>query len=70
MNNIKISFRLLTHIYLTKKTFILYDLIDNKITGYKFTDNLQRYIKTKNKKTGFTNFKLVEIIKQDIKITL
>lgn len=65
MNNIKVSYRLLASIYLTKKDFILYDIdVFGNITGWKFTNNLNRY---RNK---FTNFKLVDIIKQDIKITL
>ena len=65
MNNIKVSFRLLTNIYLTKKDFILYDVdCFNNITAYKFSNDLARYRKK------FTNFKLVQIIKQDIKITL
>ena len=65
MNNIKVSFRLLTNIYLTKKDFILYDIDTfGNITAYKFSNDLARYRKK------FTNFKLVQIIKQDIKITL
>jgi len=65
MDNIKVSFRLLTLIYLTKKDFILYDVdVFGNITAYKFSNDLARYRKK------FTNFKLVQIIKQDIKITL
>ena len=65
MNNIKVSFRLLANIHLTKKDFILYDIdIFGNITAYKFSNDLSRYRKK------FTNFKLVDIIKQEIQITL
>ena len=65
MNKIKVSFRLLANIHLTKKDFILYDIdIFGNITAYKFSNDLARY---RNK---FTNFKLVDIIKQEIQITL
>ena len=65
MNNIKVSFRLLTNIYLTKKDFILYDVDTfGSITAYKFSNDLARY------RHKFTNWKLVATIKQDINITL
>ena len=66
MNKIKVTFRLLANLHLTKKPFLMYDIDtkSNRITAYKLTSDLQRYRKK------FNRFILVEAALQDIKITL
>jgi hypothetical protein len=64
-NNYKISLTLLIKLSKTKKTFICFNVENNKITEFVLTNDLIRF---RNK---YNTFKLVEIIKPGIeKLTI
>ena len=64
-NNYKISLTLLLKLSKTKKTFICFNVENNKITEFVLTNDLIRF---RNK---YNTFKLVEIIKPSInKLTI
>ena len=64
-NNYKISLTLLIKLSKTKKTFICFNVENNKITEFVLTNDLIRF---RNK---YNTFKLVEIIKPSInKLTI
>ena len=64
-NNYKISLTLLIKLSKTKKTFICFNIENNKITDFVLTNDLIRF---RNK---YNTFKLVEIIKPSInKLTI
>jgi hypothetical protein len=64
-NNYKISLTLLLKLSKTKKTFICFNIENNKITEFVLTNDLIRF---RNK---YNTFKLVEIIKPSInKLTI
>jgi len=64
-NNYKISLTLLIKLSKTKKTFICFNIENNKITEFVLTNDLIRF---RNK---YNTFKLVEIIKPSInKLTI
>lgn len=64
-NTYKISLTLLLKLSNTKKVFILFNVENNKITDYIFTNDLTRY------RLKYQTFKLVEIIKPQInKLTI
>ena len=64
-NKYKISLTLLLKLSNTKKVFILFNVENNKITDYIFTNDLTRY------RLKYQTFKLVEIIKPQInKLTI
>ena len=60
-NNYKISLTLLIKLSKTKKVFILFNVENNKIKDYIFTNDLTRY------RLKYQTFKLVEIIKPNLK---
>ena len=60
-NTYKISLTLLIKLSKTKKTFICFNLEQDKITDFVLTNDLIRF---RNK---YNRFKLVEIIKHNIK---
>ena len=65
INTYKISLSLLLKLSKTKKVFILFNVENNKITDYIFTNDLTRY------RLKYQSFKLVEIIKPSInKLTI
>ena len=61
INTYRISLTLLLKLSKTKKTFICFNLEQDKITDFVLTNDLIRF---KNK---YNRFKLVEIIKHNIK---
>ncbi len=64
-NNYKISLTLLLKLSKTKKVFILFNVENNTIKEYIFTNDLTRY------RLKYQSFKLVEIIKPKInKLTI
>jgi len=64
-NKYKISLTLLLKLSNTKKVFILFNVENNKITDYIFTNDLTRY------RLKYQTFKLVEIIKPGLnKLTI
>ncbi len=64
-NNYKISLTLLIKLSKTKKTFICFNIENNKITDFVLTNDLIRF---RNK---YNTFKLVEIIKPTLnKLTI
>ena len=64
-NNYKISLTLLLKLSKTKKTFICFNIENNKITEFVLTNDLIRF---RNK---YNTFKLIEIIKPSInKLTI
>lgn len=64
-NNYKISLTLLIKLSKTKKTFICFNIENNKITEFVLTNDLIRF---RNK---YNTFKLVEIIKPTLnKLTI
>lgn len=64
-NTYKINLTLLLKLSKTKKAFILFNIENNKITDYIFTNDLTRY------RLKYQTFKLVEIIKPQInKLTI
>lgn len=56
-NNYKISLTLLIKLSKTKKTFICFNIENNKITEFVLTNDLIRF------RNRYQTFKLVEIIK-------
>ena len=65
INTYKINLTLLLKLSNTKKAFILFNVENNKITNYIFTNDLTRY------RLKYQTFKLVEIIKPQInKLTI
>jgi len=61
----KISLTLLLKLSKTKKVFILFNVENNKIKDYIFTNDLTRY------RLKYQTFKLVEIIKPNLnKLTI
>ena len=60
-NTYKISLSLLIKLSKTKKVFILFNVENNKIKEYIFTNDLTRY------RIKYQTFKLVEIIKPNLK---
>lgn len=65
INTYKINLTLLLKLSKTKKAFILFNIENNKITDYIFTNDLTRY------RLKYQTFKLVEIIKPQInKLTI
>jgi len=60
-NTYKISLTLLLKLSKTKKIFILFNVENNKIKDYIFTNDLTRY------RLKYQTFKLVEIIKPNLK---
>ena len=60
-NTYKISLSLLIKLSKTKKVFILFNVENNKIKEYIFTNDLTRY------RLKYQTFKLVEIIKPNLK---
>ena len=60
-NNYKISLTLLIKLSKTKKTFICFNVENNKIKEFVLTNDLIRF---RNK---YNTFKLIEIIKPSIK---
>ena len=64
-NTYKINLTLLLKLSNTKKAFILFNVENNKITDYIFTNDLTRW------RLKYQTFKLVEIIKPQIsKLTI
>ena len=64
-NNYKISLTLLIKLSKTKKTFICFNIENNKITEFVLTNDLIRF------RSRYNTFKLVEIIKPSInKLTI
>ena len=64
-NTYKISLTLLLKLSKTKKVFILFNVENNKIKDYIFTNDLTRY------RLKYQTFKLVEIIKPNLnKLTI
>ena len=64
-NNYKISLTLLLKLSKTKKTFICFNIENNKITEFVLTNDLIRF------RNRYNTFKLVEIIKPSInKLTI
>ena len=64
-NNYKISLTLLLKLSKTKKTFICFNIENNKITDFVLTNDLIRF------RSRYNTFKLVEIIKPSInKLTI
>ena len=64
-NNYKISLTLLLKLSKTKKTFICFNVENNKITEFVLTNDLIRF------RNRYNTFKLVEIIKPGIeKLTI
>ncbi len=65
INTYKISLTLLLKLSKTKKVFILFNVENNTIKEYIFTNDLTRY------RLKYQSFKLVEIIKPKInKLTI
>lgn len=60
-NNYKISLTLLIKLSKTKKVFILFNVENNNIKEYIFTNDLTRW------RLKYDTFKLVEIIKPNLK---
>lgn len=60
-NTYKISLALLIKLSKTKKVFILFNVENNNIKEYIFTNDLTRY------RLKYQTFKLVEIIKPNLK---
>jgi stringent starvation protein B len=60
-NNYKISLTLLLKLSKTKKTFICFNIENNKITEFVLTNDLIRF------RSRYNTFKLVEIIKPNLK---
>jgi len=60
-NTYKISLTLLLKLSKTKKVFILFNVENNNIKEYIFTNDLTRY------RLKYQTFKLVEIIKPNLK---
>lgn len=64
-NNYKISLTLLIKLSKTKKTFICFNVENNKIKEFVFTNDLTRF------RNRYQTFKLVEIIKPTLdKLTI
>jgi len=64
-NNYKISLTLLIKLSKTKKTFICFNIENNKITEFVLTNDLIRF------RNRYNTFKLVEIIKPKLnKLTI
>ena len=64
-NNYKISLTLLIKLSKTKKTFICFNLENNKIKEFVLTNDLIRF------RNRYNTFKLVELIKPNInKLTI
>ena len=64
-NNYKISLTLLIKLSKTKKTFICFNIENNKITEFVLTNDLIRF------RNRYNSFKLVEIIKPKLnKLTI
>ena len=64
-NNYKISLTLLIKLSKTKKTFICFNIENNKITEFVLTNDLIRF------RNRYNTFKLVEIIKPTLnKLTI
>ena len=64
-NNYKISLTLLIKLSKTKKTFICFNVENNKITEFVLTNDLIRF------RNRYNTFKLVELIKPNInKLTI
>jgi len=64
-NNYKISLTLLLKLSKTKKTFICFNVENNKIKEFVFTNDLIRF------RNRYNTFKLVEIIKPKLnKLTI
>lgn len=61
INTYKISLALLIKLSKTKKVFILFNVENNNIKEYIFTNDLTRY------RLKYQTFKLVEIIKPNLK---
>ena len=60
MNTIYLNIKQAKIIVNSKKTFFVYNLDkNNKVLNFVLTENLHRYYKK-----GYTNFKLIEIIKR------
>lgn len=62
MNNIKINLGLALLLSKTKKQFIFFNIENNKITNYKFTNDI---IRDKNK---YSYFRVISTIKIENKI--
>ena len=60
-NNYKISLTLLLKLSKTKKTFICFNVENQKITEFVLTNDLIRF------RNRYNSFKLVEIIKPNLK---
>jgi len=64
-NNYKISLTLLIKLSKTKKTFICFNVENNKITEFVLTNDLIRF------RNRYNTFKLVELIKPNLnKLTI
>ncbi len=64
-NNYKISLTLLIKLSKTKKTFICFNIENNRITEFVLTNDLIRF------RNRYNTFKLVELIKPNInKLTI
>ena len=64
-NNYKISLTLLLKLSKTKKTFICFNVENNKITEFVLTNDLIRF------RNRYNTFKLVELIKPNLnKLTI
>jgi stringent starvation protein B len=61
INNYKISLTLLLKLSKTKKTFICFNVENQKITEFVLTNDLIRF------RNRYNSFKLVEIIKPNLK---
>jgi len=65
INNYKISLTLLIKLSKTKKTFICFNVENNKITEFVLTNDLIRF------RNRYNTFKLVELIKPNLnKLTI
>ena len=60
MNKFKVSIKFLLKLSKTKKAFVLFNIENEKITNYIFTNDLTRY------RLKYQTFKLVEIVKPQI----
>jgi len=60
MHKYKVSIKFLLKLSKTKKAFVLFNIENEKITNYIFTNDLTRY------RLKYQAFKLVEIVKPQI----
>ena len=60
MHKYKVSIKFLLKLSKTKKAFVLFNIENEKITNYIFTNDLTRY------RLKYQTFKLVEIVKPQI----